>query len=196
MGEINSIEARYRSQTPGSARLAATALGCFPSGVTHDSRYLQPYTVYVERAAGAHKWDIDGNRYIDYFGGHGALLLGHAHPEVTGATEAALRAGTHFAANHAHEVRWAQHVIDMVPCAERVRFTSSGTEAVAMALRLARAFTERPRILRFRHHFHGWGDDMTTGYASHFDGSPPVGIPYGVAQNSVAVERTDIDRAI
>ena len=84
------------------------------------------------------KWDVDGNKYVDYFGGHGSLILGHCHPTVMAAVHAALERGTHFGACHELEVRWAELITQMVPSAERVRFTSSGTEATLMALRLAR----------------------------------------------------------
>src|SRR4051794_11019430 len=100
------IVAAYRERTKRSGELAATARDFFPSGVTHDGRYIEPYGIYVERAAGPHKWDVDGNRYVDYYGGHGALLLGHNPPEVTKATAEALAAGTHFGANHPLELRW------------------------------------------------------------------------------------------
>ena len=74
------IEAAYRERTRRSAELAKEAHDLFPSGITHDSRKLDPYTIYVDRAEGPRKWDVDGNEYIDYFGGHGALMLGHHHP--------------------------------------------------------------------------------------------------------------------
>ena len=105
------------------------------------SRKLDPYPLYVARAKGPLKWDVDGNQYVDYFGGHGALLLGHNHPAVLEAMHAQLDRGTHYGACHELEVRWADLVCSMVPSAERVRFTSSGTEATLMALRLARAAT-------------------------------------------------------
>jgi glutamate-1-semialdehyde 2,1-aminomutase len=186
------IEQAYRACTPRSAELARAALEVLPSGITHDSRHLPPYGPYVERAEGARKHDVDGNSYIDYFGGHGALLLGHNHPAVLKATQAALARGTHFAANHADEIAWARQVIDMVPSARKVRFVASGTEATSMCLRLARAVTGRCKVLRFKGHYHGWQDDMTTGYASHFDGSPVRGVPEGVAANTVLVEGGDI----
>ena len=103
-----TIEAAYRERTPNSARLAAEAAELFPSGVTHDGRHLTPYGIYVDRALGAHKWDVDGNRYVDHYGGHGALLLGHGRPEVVAATRAALERGTHFAAGQPLEVAWAR----------------------------------------------------------------------------------------
>jgi len=172
----STIVAAYRERTPSSERLAAEAHEVFPSGLTHDSRYLTPYGIYVERSEGSHKWDVDGNEYIDYFGGHGALLLGHGHPDILAAAHQALDGGTHFGSSHEMEVRWAQLVTRLVPSAEKVRFTGSGTEATHMALRLARAFTGRPRIIRFKRHFHGWHDHMASGFNSHFDGSPTPGV--------------------
>ncbi len=172
----SAIVQAYRAKTPGSARLAAEAGELLPSGIVHDARYLEPYGIYVTRAEGSRKWDQDGNEYVDYAGGHGALLLGHGRPEVLDAIREALPDGTHPGANHEREVRWAEIVRELVPCAERVRFTSSGTEATHMALRLARAHTGKHRIVRFKGHFHGWHDHMTSGYASHFDGAPTAGV--------------------
>jgi len=142
----SKIIAAYRERTPGSERLAGEANDVLPSGITHDARYVKPYGIYVERAKGPRKWDVDGNEYVDYFGGHGALLLGHNHPTVLAAMHATLDRGTHFGANHAGEVRWGEIVRRLVPSAERVRFTSSGTEATLMAVRLARAFTGRTTV--------------------------------------------------
>jgi glutamate-1-semialdehyde 2,1-aminomutase len=188
-----TIEAAWREKTPGSKKLAAEAGELFPSGITHDGRYLKPYGLYVDRAEGAHKWDVDGHRYVDYYGGHGALLLGHAHPEITKAAQAALGHGTHFAAGHPLEVAWARAVQRLMPSAQRVRFTSSGTEATLMAVRLARAFTGRQRIVRCKSHFHGWHDHMTSGYAAHFDGSPTPGVLAEIGAHSVLVEPNDVD---
>ena len=191
--EQSAIVQAYRAKTPTSARMAAEAQSLFPSGVTHDVRYMTPHGLYIERAEGPHKWDVDGHRYVDYFGGHGALLLGHNHPEVGAAIQEALTRGTHFGAGHEAEIRWAKKVIELVPSAERVRFTSSGTEATLMALRLSRAHTGRTRILRFRGHFHGWHDDMTAGFMSHFDGTPVIGVAEAVARNSVLADANDVD---
>ena len=177
----SGIVAAYRARTPGSATLAQEAAALFPSGITHDARRLDPYGIYVSRAQGPHKWDVDGNRYIDYFGGHGALLLGHNNPVVAQAIQQAFAQGTQFGANHPGEIAWARAVQRLVPSAERVRFTSSGTEATLMALRLARAFTGAADILRFQGHFHGWHDHMTSGYSNHYDGSPTPGVLPGVA---------------
>jgi glutamate-1-semialdehyde 2,1-aminomutase len=182
----------YRALTPGSAAMAEKARTLMPSGIAHDSRHFDPYPIYVQRAMGPVKWDVDGNRYVDYFGGHGALILGHCHPVVLEAVHAALDKGTHFGACHELEVRWAELISDMVPSAERVRFTSSGTEATLMALRLARAFTGRAKLVRFRGHFHGWHDHMTSGYTSHFDGTPTSGVLESVADNVLLCDPNDV----
>ena len=186
------IVAAYRQRTAGSGELSRQAQELFPSGITHDARNLDPYGIYVARAAGAHKWDVDGNRYVDYFGGHGALILGHCHPAVTQATAEAMAEGSQFGASHPREILWANAVKRLVPAAERLRFTSSGTEATLMALRLARGFTGRETLLRFKGHFHGWHDHVTSGYSNHYDGSPTPGVLPSVAQKSVLVTPGDI----
>jgi glutamate-1-semialdehyde 2,1-aminomutase len=181
----------YEAMTPGSARLSERAHAVLPSGLAHDARNFDPYPIYVTRAQGPLKWDVDGNCYVDYFGGHGALMLGHNHPKVMAAVHAALDRGTHFGACHELEVRWAELVCQMVPSAECVRFTSSGTEATLMALRLARAYTGRGKLVRFRGHFHGWHDHMTSGHHDHFDGSATTGVLTGVADNVLLCDPND-----
>lgn len=193
MSTNSKIITAYQSRTKGSAALARSAATLLPSGVTHDARYLQPYGIYVEKASGSHKWDTDGNEYIDYFGGHGALLLGHNQPEVTEAVQHALSLGTHFGTGHAPEIRWAQQVVDMVPSAQKIRFTSSGTEATHLALRLARAFSGKQKLVRVKTHFHGWHDHMASGYSSHFDGSAATGVLPQVADNVQLLEPEDIE---
>ncbi|MDA0997249.1 MAG: aminotransferase class III-fold pyridoxal phosphate-dependent enzyme, partial [Proteobacteria bacterium] len=189
----SKIVAAYREITPSSAKRAVQAREIFPSGIVHDSRKLDPYPIYVDRAQGAHKWDIDGNDYVDYFGGHGALILGHNHPTVMAAVHAQLDKGTHFGACHELEVRWGELVIQLVPCAERVRFTSSGTEANLMALRLARAFTGKSKLVRFKGHFHGWQDHVAFGVTNHFDGTPTPGVIDGIAENVLLAPPDDIE---
>ncbi|NJN19096.1 MAG: aminotransferase class III-fold pyridoxal phosphate-dependent enzyme [Oscillochloris sp.] len=157
------LETRYRERFARSAALAAEAAQRFPGGVTHDGRTAVPFPLYIERAAGPYKWGVDDNRMIDYWCGHGALLLGHAHPAVTAAVAEQLARGTHYGAGHALELRWAELVQQLVPGAERVRFTASGTEATMLAIRLARAATGRATIVRFAGHFHGWHDGLAPG---------------------------------
>ena len=180
-----TIEDTYRARTPGSARLFAEATRVLPAGLTHDSRTTSPYPIYVARAEGPRKWDVDGNEYVDYFGGHGALLFGHGHRPVIDAVRRQAELGTHWGASHELEVRWAELVQKLIPSAERVRFTASGTEASHLALRLARGYTGKSKIVRFVGHFHGWHDEVSAGGMSHFDGSAPPGIPASVVGETV-----------
>jgi glutamate-1-semialdehyde 2,1-aminomutase len=192
-GNVATILERYEQLHPRSAALHAEALRFFPNGVTHDIRHLVPFPIYVERAAGSHKWDVDGHEIIDYVIGHGALLLGHAHPEVTRAVTEQLQKGTHYGACHQLEIRWAEWVQRLVPSAQVVRFTSSGTEATMMAVRLARAFTGRQKLVRFNGHFHGWNDSVV-GFSLTAGATPQaVGIPLAALQNQVLVPQHDTE---
>lgn len=189
------LVAAYCHKTAGSAKLAERARDVFPSGITHDARYIEPHGIYVTQADGSHKWDVDGNEYIDYSGGHGALLLGHNHPVVTAAVQEQLCKGTHYGAGHELEIEWGEMIQEMVPCAERVRLTNTGTETTMLAFRLARAFTGRSKILRVLGHFHGWHDYASNGFISHFDGSPARGVPDGAADAVLLTPVNDLAAA-
>jgi len=158
-------------------RRAARALA---GGATHVARSYRP-AIHVERASGARKWLVDGRELVDYTMGHGALLLGHAHPAVVEAVERQLRCGTHFGAGSRLEVEWAERIVDAVPSVERVRFTNSGTEAVMLALRLARAATGREVVATVSGHFHGWSDAVVAGLDP--EGRTPAfwGVPAAMA---------------
>ena len=183
-----TIQELYVQQHPGSAAVHADAVGIFPDGVTHDTRYVTPYPLVVTHADGSRKWDIDGNEYVDYVMGHGALLLGHGRPEVMQAVAEALTHGTHRGASHLEEIEWARWVQRLVPSAERVRFTSSGTEATMLALRLARAYTGKTHVLRFTNHFHGWNDLLAVGSARNVGGIAPevAALSYVIPPNDPA----------
>src|SRR5205807_7946043 len=164
-----SLTPRYEAAFPNSRKLFDQAKTLFPNGVTHDLRHLEPFPIYIERAQGAHKWDVDGHRLIDYWAGHGSLLLGHSHPAVVEAVRRQMGRATHPGACHELEIEWGRWVRRLVPSAERLRFVSSGTEATLMALRLARLHSGRPRVLKFAGHFHGWNDFLIP------DADPPYG---------------------
>ena len=184
---LETFEARH----PGSQRLHERARKVFPSGVTHDIRAFYPWPVYIERASGARKWDVDGNEFVDYIGGHGALMLGHGRPEVLDAMRAAMERGTHFGSSHELEIEWGEQVLAMVPCGERVRFTSSGTEATMMALRLARAYTGRSHVVKLDEHFHGW-HDLAVGHLGLDEARPAaIGVPPGFYENLTIVRAGD-----
>lgn len=169
------LDDAYAKALPNSQQLFARAQQIFPDGVTHDNRRMQPFPIYIERAEGAYKWDVDGHRYIDYWMGHGALLLGHSPPQICQAVIDQMQRGTHYGASHAQEVEWGEWVCRLVPCAEMVRFTASGTEATHMALRLARAYTEKRRVVKFAGHFHGWHEGLEVGVQPPYNAGPEPG---------------------
>jgi len=187
-----SLADRYAAEFPISRRLHDQARSIFPNGVTHDLRHLEPFPIYIDRAEGGHKWDVDGHELIDYWSGHGAILLGHSHPAVVEAARRQIGRATHPGACHELEIAWGECVQRLVPSAERVRFTSSGTEATLMALRLARIFTGRPRVLKFAGHFHGWHDFVIPGANAPYDALAP-GIPPEVASLTVVVPPNDLE---
>jgi glutamate-1-semialdehyde 2,1-aminomutase len=194
-----SLAERYEAEFPTSAKLYREAREVFPGGVTHDLRYLEPFPVYVDHARGARKWDVDGHELIDYWAGHGALLLGHSHPEVVEAVQRQMARATHPGACHELEIEWGRWVQRLVPSAERLRFVSSGTEATLMALRLTRIHTGRPRVLKLAGHFHGWHDFLIAA-ADLPDAAEPVpGVPAGAAADTVIVPPNDpaaVERAL
>lgn len=182
----------YERKHPGSRALHQQALEVFPDGVTHDTRRFTPFPIYVERAQGPRKWDVDGNELIDYVSGHGALLLGHGRTEVVEAVQRQVARGTHYGASHELEIGWGRWVQKLIPSAERVRFTSSGTEAVQMAVRLARAFTGRELLVKFEDHFHGWSDTVSATMAGT-EGPPwSTGIPTGVLGYQIVLPANDV----
>jgi glutamate-1-semialdehyde 2,1-aminomutase len=118
------------------------------------------YPLFMERGSGSRIYDVDGNEYIDWMMAFGALPLGHAHPAVAAAISDAASTGAHFATATEIEIEVAELLRQLAPCAERVRFANTGTEAVMAALRLARGYTGRPKIIKFEGHYHGWYDDL------------------------------------
>jgi glutamate-1-semialdehyde 2,1-aminomutase len=182
---------RYHREFPGSCRRYERARHIFPAGVTHDLRYMEPFPVYIDRQKGAHKWDVDGHQLIDYWSGHGAMLLGHSHPAVVLAVQNQVEKSTHAGGCHDLEIEWGEWVMRLVPSAERVRFTGSGTEATLMALRLSRIFTGRPKFLKFAGHFHGWHDAVSVGSDPPYDNLTVPGVPEGMAANTVVIPPND-----
>ena len=172
-----TILERYRTLHPKAAKLYDRAREVIPGGITHDIRHLTPFSIYVDRASGVRKWDVDGHEYIDYWMGHGALFLGHCHPAVVKAIQGQVARGTHFGASHELEIRWAELVQQLIPSGEMVRFTMSGTEATHLALRVTRAFTGKSKIVKLHGHFHGWHDGVVAGVHPPFEVPLSAGVP-------------------
>lgn len=184
---------RYTSRFPKSRERFEVAKTLFPCGVTHDTRMMEPFPIYVSEAKWAHKKTIDGHVVIDYFVGHGSHLLGHSPRDVVDAVQQQMEKGTHPGACHELEIEWGQLVKQLVPSAEKIRFTGSGTEATLMALRLSRLYTGRPKFLKFQGHFHGWHDYVTVSADPPYDANTVPGVPESVSANCVALPPNDLN---
>ncbi len=193
MSRNNDLLTDYVARRPVSATWFRRAREVLGGSVGHDLRHFEPIPLYIERGAGSRKWDVDGNEYIDFLGGNGALLLGHAPAEILSAITETVQRGTHFGNDHPLHIEWAELVQRLIPSAERVRFVNSGTEATLLALRLARAFTGHNRILRFEGHFHGWHDDVVHGFHPPFDADGSLGVPPHVRDQMIAIPDGDLN---
>lgn len=125
---------------------------------------IKPSPLFISHGRGSHIFDVDGNDYVDYTMAYGPLILGHAHPAIVSAVGSALARGSTFGAQHEGEIELARRLCEYVPNAERVCLSGSGTEAVMLALRLARAATGRRKVIRFGGHYHGWWDGIFTAF--------------------------------
>lgn len=182
-----------------SEQLFAESLNHIPGGVNSPVRAFrgvggQPF--FAERAAGAHIWDVDGNDYIDYVGTWGPAILGHAHPAIVQAVQAAAERGTSFGIPSEAEVRMAQVVKDCVPSVEKVRMVNSGTEACMSAIRVARGFTDRPKIIKFDGCYHGHVDSLLVkaGSGALTCGNPDSGgVPADFTAHTIVLPFNDRD---
>ena len=153
-----------------SQQLFERAQQSLVEGVNSPSRGVAAYSpgpIMLERGRGSHVWDADANEYIDFMMSFGALIQGHAHPVLVETVTEAMAGGSHFAAATSAEVEAAEGFRRMVPSAEVVRFTNTGSEATMLALRLARAHTGRRKFLKFEGHYHGWYDPFLLNAHSH-----------------------------
>ncbi len=141
-------------KTEAEADLIASAKRVLPGGTFGNF----PADIVIRSGKGGHVWDVSGNEYVDYLLGSGPMFIGHGHPKVDAAVIEQIGRGTTFFANNEHGIRLAEAIVDAVPCAEQVRFLSSGTEADLYAMRLARAYRGRPKIVKFEGGYHGMSD--------------------------------------
>ncbi len=184
-------------KTTHSQELFQRAKELIPGGVNSPARSwgsVGGNPLFITRAAGSRVWDADDNEFIDYVCSWGPMILGHAHPDVVSAVSAAAEKGTSYGAPTEGEVRLAELVVDSVPSIEIVRFVNSGTEATMSALRLARAFTGRPKILKFDGGYHGHGDALLVKAGSGLAtaGVPTsAGIHAGLAADTIVLPYND-----
>jgi glutamate-1-semialdehyde 2,1-aminomutase len=189
-----SIEQAYIDANPVSRRLYERQQRSVPGGITHASRAFDPFPLFITRTAGARKWDVDGHEYVDYWMGHGANLLGHSHPEVLEAIQRQMSDGLHAGGETPLAVEWAERICAMVPSAERVRFTASGSEATQMAIRLARTYSGKSKIVKFEFHYHGGSDALQIGITPPLEAPYSDGIPEGVLRDTVVLPAGNVPR--
>ena len=169
--------------TKESERLFRRASGLSPGGVQGEGRWASPYPLFMTRAQGSRITDVDGNDYVDFHASFGAVLLGHNDVRVNAAVTRAMREhGVSFSTANPLEVELAERIVGMVPSAERVVFSCTGTEATYHAIRLARAFTGRERILKFEGNYHGWHDYVA--WSHHFATDEAGDVPTPVAASA------------
>ncbi|WP_206030090.1 aspartate aminotransferase family protein [Roseomonas sp. AR75] len=179
-----TAEARFAGSRAWHERASSVLAGGVSSqfrafGVFHPMHYT--------RADGARMWDVDGNELLDFTLSQGPCILGHSHPELVARVQAAVAKGQLFAGQHAEEVLLAEALQRLIPCAEKLRFTSSGSEAAQACIRIARAKTGRQRILKFDGHYHGWLDSVAWNVAPPGNaGDAPVPWCAGIAESAAA----------
>src|SRR5919204_2613993 len=187
----------YSELNPTSRALHERARRALAGGTTRTTTFFEPFPVYLTRGEGGSVWDVDGNERLDFIGNYTALILGHAHPAVVAAIREQAGRATAFAAPNPQEVELAELLCERVPSPDRPPFCNSGTEATMFAMRLARAFTGRPKIARIEGGYHGTHDYAEV--STHPDiadaGSPDapvarpdsIGTPDWVLRNTVVL---------
>jgi len=182
-----------------SAKLFAEAQQYIPGGVNSPARAFKAVEMdppFVIRGNGSKLYDEDGNEYIDYVQSFGPLILGHRHPKVIAALQECLEIGTSFGAPTALETEMAKLVVDMVPSVEMVRMVNSGTEATMSALRVARGYTQRDKIVKFAGNYHGHADHLLikAGSGALTLGVPTSpGVPQSIAQNTITAPYNNLE---
>ncbi len=152
--------------------------------------------VFIEKAQGAYLWDVDGKRYVDYIGSWGPMILGHSHPAIVAAVQAAAQDGLSFGAPTVHETTLADVICEIMPSIEMVRMTNSGTEATMSAIRLARGYTGRDKIVKFEGCYHGHSDSLLVKAGSGMLtlGEPTSkGVPADFAKHTITLPYNDIE---
>jgi glutamate-1-semialdehyde 2,1-aminomutase len=180
-----------------SERLFGEALKYIPGGVNSPVRAFRAvggHPFFVNRARGAHVWDVDGNDYVDYVGTWGPAILGHAHPRIIKAVQAAAEKGTSFGIPNPGEVTLARKICSWVPSVQKVRLCNSGTEATMSAVRLARGFTRRDKIIKFDGCYHGHADSLLVRAGSGaltFGHPDSAGVPAAFTQHTIVLPFND-----
>ena len=184
------VTADYERKTPGSRALHARAAKALPGGVSGNLRFFTPYPLYMASGEGCRTIDVDGTAYIDCFSCNGPLLLGHRHPAVMSAVERHAGVGS-LVLNPEIAIECAEKLKQVIPSAERVRFLNSGTEAVMTAVRYARAYTGKPKVVKFLGQYHGQDDQFLLGLATNRRAFS-AGVPESAQESTLTLPFDDI----
>jgi glutamate-1-semialdehyde 2,1-aminomutase len=182
---------QYREKTPRSIELYRRSARVTPGGVSHRYRHLSPHPFFMQAGSGARVWDVDGNEYIDLWMGHFALILGHKPAVFKEALEEVGRAGPHWGLVHEYQVQFGELLQEVVPCAEKLIFGVSGTEATMYAVRLARAFTRKSTVLKVAGGWHGGSSELVWAVNGPFDRPESAGLAPGIDGYTRAIRYND-----
>jgi glutamate-1-semialdehyde 2,1-aminomutase len=180
-----------------SKKLFNNAKRLIPSGVNSPVRYFAPYPFFVKKAQGSSVWDVDGRRYVDFCNGYGALLLGHGYKDVISAVKRQIANGTLYGAPTQHEVDLAELILQAYPSMKKVRLVNTGSEATMTAIRLARGFTKKKKIIKFEGCYHGAHDSMLVkagSGAAHSGIAVSDGVPSEFTKNTIVTQYNDIEQ--
>jgi glutamate-1-semialdehyde 2,1-aminomutase len=190
MPTISEVEKEYVRKHKKSKLLYQRALNSFASGVSHDARFVRPFPIYAVKAKGSRKWDVDGNEYVDYVMGHGALLTGYCDEKVSAAIQSQSQKAMHMGTSTELEIEWAELIKKLVPSARGglVRATACGSEATMIAVRLARIYTEKQKVVLHAGSYNGKWDTTICAPRGPPFGAPTVrGIPRGVKEDVIII---------
>jgi len=191
-------ETAYRARTPKSSHLFEAAKAALPGGDTRSVLYFPPYPTFLERGSGCRVWDVDGNEYIDFLNNYTSLIHGHAHPVMVEAVCNQVRKGTAFASPTESQIQLAKRLQLRMPSLELVRFCNSGSEATLMAIRAAKAFTGRNKVLKLEGGYHGHHDAAIVHTARTSTGTSPneqQGLFCGIVADVVSIPANDLESA-
>jgi len=171
---------QYRERTPRSIELYQRSANVMPGGISHRYRHIAPHPFFMKAGSGSRIWDVDGNEYIDLWMGHFALILGHKPAVFKDAFEEIAQAGVHWGLPHEYQIQFGELLQEIVPCAEKLIFGVSGTEATMYAVRLARAFTRKSTVLKVAGGWHGGNSELVWAVNSPFDKPESAGLTPGI----------------
>ncbi len=189
------MDRRYEAITPKSGRMFERAEKVFAGGVNHNARFYEPYPILISKAKGSHVWDLDGNRYTDYWMGHMALILGHSPPEVTIPLGKQIRKGTLYGMGNELSVELGEEICRTVPCSEMIRFCNTGAEATMYLVRLARGFSKRKTVIKMAGGWHGYNTELNKGVHTPFEQPEGGGILAAEQAHVKIVRFNDLEAA-